>query len=304
MIGLSGYSGLLGSSILRKLNSSNIKYKVFGRKKTDENLFNNFAYFDLNQNINKDLVSELKGIKTFINCAAQIMPTNSLSNLHLIHKQLIERNALYLCELVEACIKADVKKLIIISGTNFFKPNKKGFIDKDCGYQTYLNSPYLISKMVGEILCKTYNNKDLFIQIIRPSSLYGPYSKYSLVNKFIDNLQNGENIFIDGDGSWSSDFVYVDDVTEVIFKLINNFIIKEINVGTGKLTSILELADIISNKLNSSKKLIKFTEPKNIQKLYQNGFSPVQPEDCENLINRKMTLIVDGIEYMIKKINN
>ena len=68
---------------------------------------------------------------------------------------------------------------------------------------------------------------------------------------------NGKEILIDGDGSWSSDLVYVDDVTDIIFKLINNFKVNEINIGTGKLTSILNLA-YYCDELNCSDKLINF----------------------------------------------
>ena len=53
-------------------------------------------------------------------------------------------------------------------------------------------------------------------------------------------------------------FSICDDVTEIIFKLINNFKVNEINIGTGKLTSILNLAHIICDELNCSNKLIKF----------------------------------------------
>ena len=239
MIGISGYSGLLGSSLLRKFKLTKTQYKVFGRKNNTENSFDNFAYLNLNHGISKNIIEELKGIKVFIHCAAQIKPSKSLISSHLIHKEFLDRNAIFQSQLIEACLKADVRKLVVISATNNLKPNKNGLIDKESSFQTNLKSSYLISKMVAELLSKTYSNEKIFIQFIRPSSIYGPNSKYGLVNKFIDSLMNGREIIIDGDGSWSSDLVYVDDVTEIIFKLINNFKENEINVGTGKLTSIL-----------------------------------------------------------------
>tara|TARA_Y100000589_G_scaffold332042_1_gene388759 strand:- start:2860 stop:3771 length:912 start_codon:yes stop_codon:yes gene_type:complete len=298
MIGISGYSGLLGSSILRKSILTNTQYKIFGRRKDPENSIDNFAYLNLNNGIDKNFINELKGITTFIHCASQIKQTKSLSNLNLIHREFIERNALFQSELIEACIKADVKKLVIISGTNNLIPNQNGFIDKESGFQTRLNSSYLISKMVAELLSKTYINNNIFIQIIRPSSIYGPNAKYGLVNKFINNLMLGKEIFISGDGSWSSDLVYVDDVTDVIFKLINNFKINEINIGTGQLTSILNLAHIICNALNCSTKLIKFQKQNNI-KSNQNIFYPVETKDCEKILNRKLTSVSEGISNII-----
>ena len=301
MIGISGYSGLLGSSVLRKCKLTKTQYKIFGRRKDPENLIDHFAYLNLNNGINKNFINELEGITTFIHCASQTKITKSLSNLNLIHREFIERNALFQSELIEACIKADVKKLVLISATNNLIPNKNGFIDNESGFQTRLNSSYLISKMVAELLSKTYLNSKIFIQIIRPSSIYGPNSKYGLVNKFINNLMLGKEIFVSGEGSWSSDLVYVDDVTEIIFKLINNFKINEINIGTGQLTSILNLAHIICNELNCSTKLIKFQEQNNY-KSDQNIFYPVESKDSEKILNRKLTSVREGVSNIINKI--
>lgn len=301
MIGISGHSGLLGSSVLRKCLLTKTKFKVFGRQNYPEKIFDNFAYLNLNHTINDNMINELKGIKTFIHCASQIKQNKSITNLNLIHREYIDRNALFQSELIEACIKADVKKMVFISATNNLKPNQNGFIDNESGFQTRLNSPYLISKMVAELLSKTYNNEDIFIQFIRPSSLYGSNSKYGLVYKFIDNLMHGNEISIDGDGSWSSDLVYVDDVTDIIFKLINNFKVNEINIGTGKLTSILNLAHIICDELNCSKKLIRF-QKQNALKSNQNIFYPVEPRDCEKILKRKMTSVREGVSNIINNL--
>ncbi len=301
MIGISGYSGLLGSSVLRKCLLTKTKFKVFGRGNYSEKIFDNFAYLNLNRAVNENMINELKGIKTFIHCASQIKQNKSIKNLNLIHRDYIDRNALYQSELIEACIKADVEKIVFISATNNLKPNQNGFIDNESGFQTKLNSPYLISKIVAELISKTYNNEDICIQFIRPSSIYGFNSKYGLVNKFINNLMNGKEILIDGDGSWSSDLVYVDDVTDIIFKLINNFKVNEINIGTGKLTSILNLAYIIRDELNCSDNLIKFKK-QNSLKSNQNIFYPVEPKDCEIVLKRKMTSVREGVSKIINQL--
>ena len=147
MIGISGYSGLLGSSVLRKCLSTKTKFKVFGRGRNSKKIFDDFAYLNLNNAIDENMINELRGITTFIHCASQIRPNKSLTNLNLIHKEFIDRNALFQSELIEACLKANVKKLVLISATNNLKPNKNGFIDKESAFQTKLNSSYLISKM-------------------------------------------------------------------------------------------------------------------------------------------------------------
>tara|TARA_B100000212_G_scaffold289749_1_gene231085 strand:- start:777 stop:1691 length:915 start_codon:yes stop_codon:yes gene_type:complete len=303
MIGLSGYTGLLGSSILRKCIDTKTEYKLFGRNKSDAKSYRNYSYLNLNEKVSNHLIKDLTGISIFIHCAAIKTSTNLESNVSLMNKDLLEFNALYLWDLIAACSKAKVKKIIIISAANALKPNKDGIIDDESGFQTKLNSPYLFSKLIGELLSKNHENKYPFIQIIRPSSIYGPYTKFGLINKFIEKLKNNEEIFIEGDGSWSSDLVYVDDVTEIIYKLFDNYKLSEINIGTGNLSSVLEIANLISQKLNSPKSLIRFNVENNHKQTTQNTFFKVNPKKGEDILNRKMISINQGITKILRTID-
>ena len=58
---------------------------------------------------------------------------------------------------------------------------------------------------------------------------------------------NGEKIKIYGDGSQTRDFIYVDDVVDAIIKAIELPTLNtEINIGTGKETSVIDVANEIA----------------------------------------------------------
>lgn len=73
----------------------------------------------------------------------------------------------------------------------------------------------------------------------------GPYS--SVISQFIERLKQGKPPVVFGDGKQTRDFVHVDNVVDATLRALNR---KEcvgnvINVGSGKETSIKELADIL-----------------------------------------------------------
>ena len=63
-------------------------------------------------------------------------------------------------------------------------------------------------------------------------------------------LLNNEDLTIYGDGSQSRSFCYVDDLVDGLIKLMNLITKKPVNLGNPDEFSILELAELIKNKIN------------------------------------------------------
>ena len=121
-----------------------------------------------------------------------------------------------------------------------------------------LLTPYSVDKYVMELYSRVlFKLKDLSSIGLRFFNVYGPRqdpsSPYSgVISIFIDRLLDNKKVHING-GSQTRDFVFIDDVVGCIYdslilssdKLIN----KNINILTGKETSIDELVDQISEQL-------------------------------------------------------
>jgi UDP-glucose 4-epimerase len=105
------------------------------------------------------------------------------------------------------------------------------------GVHEPLRGPYFLSKYVCEEIVKSAPCKYIIFRLANP---YGKASK-SVVQKWLE----ADKIQIYGDGNQSRDFVYIDDIIEILanpFKLKLN---KTYNVGTGVATTMNELAKLI-----------------------------------------------------------
>jgi UDP-glucose 4-epimerase len=118
---------------------------------------------------------------------------------------------------------------------------------------TNMLSPYSVSKFAGENYCKAfYESYGLSTSVVRYSNVYGvmqrPDNPYcGVVSKFFEAAMSGEAPRIHGDGEQTRDFTYIDDVVEAT--LLAAFAPKAdgqiYNVGTGRETTINQLADLI-----------------------------------------------------------
>lgn len=114
-------------------------------------------------------------------------------------------------------------------------------------------NPYAASKLSGENYCfafyETYRQP---VTVVRYSNVYGvnqsPLNPYcGVVSKFFESIMRGETPQIHGDGEQTRDFTYVDDAVEAtLTAALHPRAEGEVfNVGTGKETSVNELADSI-----------------------------------------------------------
>jgi len=130
-------------------------------------------------------------------------------------------------------------------------------------------SPYAMSKaakeMIGSVFSSLYG---IDIIGLRYFNVYGkrqdPASDYAaVIPKFITKALENEPIPIEGDGSQTRDFIYIDDVVNANLRaLIGGNISGNIfNVANGEQTSIMELAMTII-EITGSKSEIVFKPPR------------------------------------------
>ena len=117
-----------------------------------------------------------------------------------------------------------------------------------------IRSCYDEGKRIAETLCMDYmrmHNCD--IRIARIFNTYGPKmlpNDGRVISNFIVQALRNEPITIYGDGSQTRSFCFVDDMINGFIKLMDSDYKKPINLGNPAEFSILELANLISKKLN------------------------------------------------------
>ncbi len=168
-------------------------------------------------------------------------------------------------------------------------------------HRTPLNSrvPYAVVKNVGECFFRSYQQEfGLSYTIFRFFNTYGPnQSTDFVVSRFIALALKNEDITIYGDGSQTRTFTYVDDTVDTCIKIMKDNLLENdvINIGSDKLMTVLELAQLVI-KLTNSKSNIVHLPP-----LKEGDMTRRQPDNSKmkEILNRDLISIEDGIKRMI-----
>ncbi|MDR3222159.1 MAG: SDR family oxidoreductase [Methanobrevibacter sp.] len=105
-----------------------------------------------------------------------------------------------------------------------------------------------------------YREHSLEIKIVRIFNTYGPFMNVDdgrVVSNFIIQGLKGEDITIHGDGSKTRSFCYVDDLIEVMIRMMNSekSFTGPVNIGNPNEFTIHELAEKIITKVNTNSKI-------------------------------------------------
>lgn len=126
-------------------------------------------------------------------------------------------------------------------------------------------SIYAVTKLACEKHCMAVHNWHGYpTNIIRNFNTFGGneniWAYTAVIPKFIRNSLLGEPLPIEGKGDQTRDFLYVKDAIEAYSLLLEkkhwNIHGEIFNIGTGKQTSILELAETIKELANSKSEII------------------------------------------------
>ena len=129
-------------------------------------------------------------------------------------------------------------------------------------------SPYGASKLACEAYCTAfYCSYGLKTVSFRFSNVYGPYSihKDSVIAKFIKDAITKGMLTIYGDGMQTRDFIHVKDLCHTISLILNPESLtlnpdevwgNPFHLGTGRETSIIELADYVKGFFENNVKIV------------------------------------------------
>ncbi len=123
-----------------------------------------------------------------------------------------------------------------------------------------IRSCYDEGKRIAETLCFDYQRMhNVDIKVMRIFNTYGPRmlpDDGRVVSNFICQGLLGKEITIYGDGSQTRSFCYVDDLIDGMILLMNSSESGPINIGNPNEFKIIELAKLITNKIDRDLKLV------------------------------------------------
>lgn len=253
---ITGGAGFIGSHLVEKLFLQ--KYNVVvlddlstGNLKNLDNIFEEITFIEANL-CEYDLYS-LDNIDSVIHLSAQTSVPISIKDF----KCSSQTNLLSNINVIEYCSNSNIP-LVYASSSSIYGNTELG---DDMSEIIDLISPYAIDKYSMELYANVANkNYNLSSIGLRFFNVYGPRqdpsSEYSgVISIFIDRLKKDKEIQING-GYQTRDFVFVDDVVNIIEKSIQltkkQIVCEKVNVLTGKSCTINELLFILSKILNKS----------------------------------------------------
>lgn len=151
---------------------------------------------------------------------------------------------------MEACVKKGVKRLVYSSSASVYGDAIEEPMTEDHPFNN--KNFYGATKIAGEAMLRAFHHRyGLDYVGLRYMNVYGPRQDYhgayiAVIMKMLDAIDRGEGPTIMGDGSEAFDFVAVEDCGMAnVCAMKADASDRYYNVGTGKRTSLKELAELV-----------------------------------------------------------
>ena len=271
---VTGAGGFIGSHLVKKLKTegywvqgADLKYPEYGPSTANEFCRVDLRYMDNCLHVTKgidyvyNLAADMGGIGYIGTKLASIARNNSLINLNML----------------EACRFNGVNRFFFSSTACVYPLGKQKNVNvvpltESDAWPADPEPGYGLEKLYMEKMCEYYT-KDYGLQtrVARFHNIFGEKGTYdggrekapAALCRKIALAQDGHGIDIWGDGKQTRSFLYIDDCVSGILKLMRSCVTVPLNIGSDRLVTIDEMADIIAKI--SGKKLTKNHQPDAVQ---------------------------------------
>ncbi len=274
MVIVTGGLGFIGSHVVERLVEKGEEVVVVDKKKKDDVLLRELkqlpafdevkiVYGDLrDRQFVEQLINNYEP-KTIYHLAALASHRLSIEDPY----SYIEQNTLTLLNVLEAARSSKAKPKIVFSSSSSIYGNTPPPLREDMEPRPL--GPYALSKYFGEQLCRLYHELyELDCIVLRYFNVVGERCRGNIVLKiFVDNILEGKPLVVNGrwiDGKFypaTRDFTYVGDIADgtiLAGQLKSSF--EVINLGAGRPTSVLELAEKVIEETGKNKSKITYAE--------------------------------------------
>jgi UDP-glucose 4-epimerase len=224
-----------------------------------------------------------------------------LLQCHEFPRSAFETNIRGTFNVMDACVRKGVKRLVYSSSASVYGDAVREPMDEDHPFNN--RNFYGATKICGEAMLRAYHHRYKLDYVgLRYMNVYGPRQDYhgayiAVIMKMLDAIDRGESPTIMGDGSEAFDFVAVEDCGKAnVCAMKADATDRFYNVGTGKRTSLKELAEMLV-ELTGCEKPIRFA-PRSQATLVRNRIG------CPKLATKDLRFtaeidLMDGLQRLI-----
>lgn len=293
---VTGAAGFIGFHLCRKLLKNG--YRVTGidnindyystdlkRHRLEElNYSTDFTFhkIDLSDSVSLNTTFEATEFEIVYNLAAQAGVRYSIHH----PEKYIQSNLVGFANVLECCRNHKIKHLIYASSSSVYGLNTR----QPYSVHATADHPvslYAATKKSNEMMAHSYAQLyNLPVTGLRFFTVYGPWGRPDMAYyKFVDKIVSDEEIEIYNKGEMARDFTYIDDISESLFRLMNQTPrgdsgwdsenpdpayslapYKLYNIGNNSPVHLMEFIRILEEELGKKAKM---------------NFLPMQPGDVE-----------------------
>ena len=295
---VTGGAGFVGSNIVKLLVKENHDVLVIdnmhtGKKENLQEVFDKIEFCELDIRNISELENKIKDVDGIFHEAALTIVQESF----LMEEEYYDVNVKGTENIFKIAEKYGIKVVFASSSSVYGNTEKIPIIENN---ERNPINPYGKTKLEDEFLAEKYSKKGVSIIGLRYFNIFGKGQTGSyagVITKFVNQLKEKKSPIIFGDGSQIRDFIFVEDIAQSnLSAMLSKINFGFFNIGTGKTTTILQLAKFLI-KLYNLEISPEFSDPLDgdVQK------SQANIKKTQQLLNWTYKIdIEEGLEKMIK----
>lgn len=188
-----------------------------------------------------------------INLAARAGVRQSVENPWVY----VDTNVTGTLNMLETAIRSGTKKFILASTSSIYGSNPP-IPTPETASSDHPLQPYSATKKGAEALCHSYHYlHDLDVTVFRYFTVYGPAARPDMVMfRFAQWISEGREVRVNGDGTQSRGFTYVDDIARGTILGLKPVGYELINLGGHQVITVNDLIAIIEKLVGKKANVI------------------------------------------------
>lgn len=248
-----GGGGFIGVALVRSLVSQDYQVRIIDRLSPSLfcSKFNNFELSKIDYFEGDYSEPDLLSVASIdCNCCIHLATTSVPATSNLDMAGDVQANLVKFLSFINIINSTDIRKIIFLSSGGAVYGNVNSDKIKECHFTSPISS-YGVVKLAIENYLNVYNELFGFRNIsLRVSNPYGAgqgkIGLHGAISTFLNAAIRNEPIKMFGDGEIVRDYIYIDDLTDLIMKCIDyNGDFRVFNAGSGVGTSLNQLKSLI-----------------------------------------------------------
>ncbi len=244
---VTGGAGFVGHHLVRRLLKMNCRVHVLDDLSTGrrENVPEDAVFFEGDIRDLRDSAEAIQGCEAVFHLAARVELQRSVEDPVDCFSVNVDGTA----RIIEQALRYEVGRFVFTSSCAVYPLNSAEPLSEDMA--TIGDTPYALSKRAGEQILHIFGRlRGLCGCSLRCFNIYGPGQRLdgpyaAVIPKFISKAMRGEPLALNGGGTQTRDFIHVEDVVEAFLLAASQRDDGVFNTGTGRATSVRDLAVLI-----------------------------------------------------------